>query len=318
MLNKSPFGLAPMAGFSDRAMRLLARRYGCGWQITEMVSAKALVYHNKKTAGLLNTAGEEDPISVQIFGAEPAIMAEGAAIAVDQGARAIDINMGCPVPKVANNGEGSGLLKTPERACAVAAAVVQAVKVPVSVKIRIGWDKPLPNLPDFAAALAETGIRALTVHGRTRQAYYSGMADWAAIRSVVEAVSVPVYANGDVLAAEDGVRILQATGAAGALVGRGALGRPWFFAQLNAAHAGQPIPPDPSAAERAQLMVDHARLAIEDKGETLAMRELRKVLGHYVKGLPGAVRFRGGVAQMSTLEDLEQLLNHWLAEQTGA
>ncbi|MFP5527969.1 tRNA dihydrouridine synthase DusB [Peptococcus simiae] len=318
MQPKSPFGLAPMAGFSDRAMRLLSRRYGCGWQITEMVSAKALVYHNKKTAGLLNTAGEEDPISVQIFGSEPAIMGQGAALAVAAGAQAIDINMGCPVPKVAGHGEGAGLLKNPDQAVAVARAVVRAVDVPVSVKIRLGWDKPLDDLEAFAAGLEGAGVSLITVHGRTRQAYYSGQADWAAIRRVVEAVTIPVYANGDVLTPADGPAILEATGAAGALVGRGALGRPWFFAQLAAAYAGDPIPPDPGPADRADLILAHARLAIEDKGEDIAMRELRKVLGHYVKGLPGAGHFRGQLAQVSTYAGLKDLVATWRLLQAEA
>lgn len=305
------FGLAPMAGFTDKAMRQVCRYFGADFVVTEMVSAKALTYGNKKSFSLLDLSGEKQPIAVQLFGSDPDIMAEAAQIAVRRGVTWLDINMGCPVPKVVNNGEGSALLKTPERAAAIVRAMTTAVDVPVTAKFRIGWDAPDPALPEFAAQLAEAGAAALCVHGRTRMQYYSGRADWTAIRQVVEAVKIPVFANGDVATVEDGLRILQATGAAGAMVGRGALGQPWLFAQLQAAVAGTPIPSAPTRLVRAHIIWQHAQLAVADKGEAVAMRELRKVLGWYAKGLPGATDFRRAMSSLSSLKDLANVLQHW-------
>ncbi len=305
------FGLAPMAGFSDKAMRQMCRRFGADIVVTEMVSAKALTFGNKKSFSLLDLSGEPQPVAVQLFGSEPDIMAEAAQIAVSRGVSWLDINMGCPVPKVVNNGEGSALLKTPQRAAEIVRAMTSAVDVPITAKLRIGWDKPDPALPQIASALADAGAAALCIHGRTRMQYYSGQADWAAIRRVVEAVDVPVFANGDVASAEDGLRILKETGAVGAMVGRGALGQPWLFAQLRAAVTGKAVPMAPDRLSRAHIIWQHAQLAVADKGEALAMRELRKVLGWYAKGLPGATDFRRAMSNLSTVDDLEKVLTHW-------
>lgn len=306
----APFGLAPMAGFTDKAMRLLVRRYGCGPVVTEMVSAKALTFDNQKSFRLLDLDGEDGPIAVQLFGAEPEIMHQAAQLCKERGIPQIDINMGCPVPKVAGHGEGSALLKDPERAFALVCAVREA-GLPVSVKMRIGWEARMPDLADFARGLEAAGAASLCVHGRTRSQYYSGVADWDAIREVVEAVDIPVYANGDVDSAERAMAILAATGAAGAMIGRAAIGRPWIFAEALALYEGRALPPEPTLAERAAIILDHADLAITDKGEALAMRELRKVLGGYARGLAGASRFRHAMARLETRADLLAVLSDW-------
>ena len=304
----NPFGLAPMAGATDKAMRLICRRYGCGLEVTEMVSAKALTYNNQKSFALFDLSGEEDPIAVQLFGSDPAVMAQGARIAVAHGARMLDVNMGCPVPKVAGHGEGSGLLKTPETAWAIIRAMKEAVDVPVSAKIRIGFDAPDPHIDDFARGLEAAGADYLAVHGRTRAQYYSGRADRGAIKKVVEAVAIPVLANGDATDAASALALMEETGAAGVLVGRGALGRPWIFRQCLAAWIGQTPPPDPDKQERARILLDQARLAIADKGEYAAMREYRAVCGWYAHGLPGAAAFRRQASQITTFDDLRALL----------
>ena len=306
--NANPFVLAPMAGVTDKAMRLICRRYGVGLEVTEMVSAKALHYNNKKSYELFDLIDEEEPIAVQLFGSEPDIMAEGARLAVAHGAKMIDVNMGCPVPKVANHGEGSGLLRTPETAFAIIRAMRDAVDVPLSAKIRIGWEERDPHIADFARGLEAAGCDFLAVHGRTRSQYYSGDADWSAIAEVVNAVQIPVLANGDVVDAASARAILDTTGAAGVMVGRGALGRPWLFAELLADWQGKPLPGEPSISERARVMLDHAALACRYKGERIAMQEMRKQIGWYVKGLPHAAALRRDACLMNTYDDLEQLL----------
>lgn len=306
--NVNPFVLAPMAGVTDKAMRLICRRYGVGLEVTEMVSAKALHYNNKKSYELFDLIDEEEPIAVQLFGSEPDIMAEGARLAVAHGAKMIDVNMGCPVPKVANHGEGSGLLRTPETAFAIIRAMRDAVDVPLSAKIRIGWEERDPHIADFARGLEAAGCDFLAVHGRTRSQYYSGDADWSAIAEVVKAVQIPVLANGDVVDAASARAILDSTGAAGVMVGRGALGRPWLFAELLADWQGKPLPEEPNISERARVMLDHAALACRYKGERIAMQEMRKQIGWYVKGLPHAAALRRDACLMNTYDDLEQLL----------
>lgn len=304
----NPYVLAPMAGVTDKAMRLICRRYGVGLEVTEMVSAKALHYRNKKSFDLFDLQDEEAPISVQLFGSEPLVMAEGARLAVAAGAKMLDVNMGCPVPKVANHGEGSGLLRTPETAFTIIRAMRDAVDVPLSAKMRIGWEERDPAIVDFACGLAAAGCDFIAVHGRTRAQYYSGQADWSAIRDIVQAVDIPVIANGDVDSVASARAIREATGAAGIMVGRGALGRPWLFAELLADHRGEPIPPEPTLAERAQVMLDHAALACKYKGERIAMQEMRKQIGWYVKGLPHAAALRRDACTLNTLDDLRALL----------
>ncbi len=305
----NPYGLAPMAGVTDKAMRLLCRKYGCGLQYTEMVSAKALLYDNKKTYELFDLTDEEAPIIVQLFGSEPEVMAEGAKLAVAKGAKALDVNMGCPVPKVANHGEGSGLLKTPEVAWDIIRAMTKAVDVPVTVKIRIGWDAIDPHITDFAKGLEAAGAALLAVHGRTRAQYYSGEANWQVIGDVVKAVDIPVLANGDVVDVASARGILEATGAKGVLIGRGALGNPWLFEALLADWQGKALPEVKKFEEKAQVMLEHATLACKYKGESIAMREMRKQIGWYVKGLPHAAEWRRASSTLNTLEDLRALLS---------
>lgn len=305
---ENPFSLAPMAGVTDKAMRLICRRYGVGLEYTEMVSAKALHYKNKKSFELLDLVDEAQPITVQLFGSEPDIMAEGAEIAVAHGATMLDVNMGCPVPKVANHGEGSGLLRTPETAWEIIRAMRKAVRVPLSAKIRIGFETVDSKICDFAKGLEEAGCDFIAVHGRTRCQYYSGEADWSVIREIVAAVDIPVIANGDVTDVASARAIREQTGAAGVMVGRGALGQPWLFAALLADYRGEATVEEPSLAERAQVMMDHAALACHYKGERIAMQEMRKQIGWYVKGLAHAAALRREASQLNTLDDLRHLL----------
>ena len=308
VLQKNPVVAAPMAGISDRPSRLIAREYGCGLVYTEMISAKALTYQNKKTYLLMNMEGEQQPVSMQIFGSEPAVMAEGARIMQDYGAQIIDINMGCPVPKVVNNGEGSSLMRNPELAAEIVSAMVKAATVPVTVKIRKGWDDTSVNAVEYARAMEAAGASAIAVHGRTRMQYYSGKADWEIIRQVKAAVAVPVIGNGDIFAPEDGKAMLEQTGCDGIMLGRGALGRPWLYRQtLDYLHTGQ-YAPEPDLAQRKQVILHHAQLICAEKGEYVAMKELRKHIAWYYKGLPNAAHMRDLINTVSTMEELEALL----------
>lgn len=308
VLQKNPVVAAPMAGISDRPSRLIAREYGCGLVYTEMISAKALTYQNKKTYLLMNMEGEQQPVSMQIFGSEPAVMAEGARIMQDYGAQIIDINMGCPVPKVVNNGEGSSLMRNPELAAEIVSAMVKAVTVPVTVKIRKGWDDTSVNAVEYARAMEAAGASAIAVHGRTRMQYYSGKADWDIIRQVKAAVAVPVIGNGDIFAPEDGKAMLEQTGCDGIMLGRGALGRPWLYRQtLDYLRTGQ-YAPEPDLAQRKQVILHHAQLICAEKGEYVAMKELRKHIAWYYKGLPNAAHMRDLINNVSTMEELDALL----------
>lgn len=308
VLQKNPVAAAPMAGISDRPSRLIAREYGCGLVYTEMISAKALTYQNKKTYLLMNMEGEQQPVSMQIFGSEPAVMAEGARIMQEYGAQIIDINMGCPVPKVVNNGEGSSLMRNPELAAEIVSAMVKAVTVPVTVKIRKGWDDTSVNAVEYARAMEAAGASAIAVHGRTRMQYYSGKADWEIIRQVKAAVAVPVIGNGDIFAPEDGKAMLEQTGCDGIMLGRGALGRPWLYRQtLDYLRTGQ-YAPEPDLAQRKQVILHHAQLICAEKGEYVAMKELRKHIAWYYKGLPNAAHMRDLINTVSTMEELEALL----------
>ena len=302
---ESKLALAPMAGVTDAAFRQICSEKGAGYTVTELVSAKALCYHDTKTAQLLRPFPGEKPFAAQIFGSDVNCMAEAAQMAIEiSGADILDINMGCPVGKVVKNGDGSALMKDPEKAARIAEAVVRAVKVPVTAKMRRGWDKGSINAVELAKMLEQAGVSAIAVHGRTRTQMYAGQADWTTIREVKQAVSVPVIANGDVFAPEDAVRILEFTGADMAMIGRGCFGNPWLFQQARAALKGEPIPPLPPLAERWATAVRQVELAAADKGEHIAVLEARKQLCWYLKGVSHANYYKEQIVRMDTLEDV--------------
>lgn len=304
----SPLALAPMAGVTDLAFRVICRRMGAGYTVTEMVSAKALCYQDKKSIPLMRLAENEHPAAVQLFGSDPGCMEEAAAIVLEKAhPDIIDINMGCPVPKVVKSGDGSALMRDLKQAAEVAKGVIRGAKgVPVTVKLRSGWDKGSVNCVEAALTLQDAGVAAVAVHGRTKTQMYAGRADWNVIRAVKAALDIPVMANGDVFSGEDAAHILRYTGADVAMVGRGVFGNPWIFRDALAVLSGQPLPLPPTLRERCATAMEQFRMAMADKGEKIACLEARRHYAWYLKGIPHSGYWKAELCKAQSMEDLER------------
>ncbi|MGP1617354.1 tRNA dihydrouridine synthase DusB [Peptostreptococcus stomatis] len=303
--------LAPMAGVTDLPFRLICKELGCGLLYTEMINAKALCYDDKNTKKMLNILDEEHPVAVQIFGSEPEFMGKAAQILNDYPNEILDINMGCPAPKVVKNGDGSALMRNPKLAGQVLDQVVKNSKKPVTLKIRKGWDDNSVNALEIAKIAEDCGICAITIHGRTREQYYSGQADWDIIGEVKSQISIPVIGNGDVTSVEDAIRIKDHTGCDAIMIGRGAQGNPWIFKRIDHyMKTGQLLDP-PSKDEKIYIAIKHMDLAIKEHGEYVAVREMRKHIGWYLKGMKHSARFRDQINHMVTAKEVIDTLNQY-------
>ena len=309
---KNAIALAPMAGVTDLPFRLLCREQGAGLLCMEMVSAKAIYYRNKHTEKLLEIDTGEHPVSLQLFGSDPDIIADMAAQIEERPFEILDFNMGCPVPKVVNNGEGSALMKDPALAEEILRKMVKAIQKPVTVKIRKGFDDDHVNAVEIAKIAEGCGVSAIAVHGRTREQYYSGKADWDIIRQVKEAVSIPVIGNGDVFTPEDAKRMVEETGCDGIMVARGAKGNPWIFREIAEYLETGRKPPRPSSDELKVMILRHGQMMLEFKGETAGMREMRKHVAWYTAGYPNSAALRNDINTVSTMDELTALIGERL------
>lgn len=308
VLLDNPVILAPMAGVTDLPFRVLCREQGAGLVCMEMISAKAIYYGNKNTQQLMKTVPGERPVSLQLFGSDPEILGEMAHQIEDRPFDILDLNMGCPVPKVVNNGEGSALMRNSELVRRIVTAVVSAVSKPVTVKIRKGYDDASVNAVEIAKIIEDCGAAAVAVHGRTREQYYSGEADWEIIRRVKEAVRIPVIGNGDVTSPERAAAMLSQTGCDGIMVGRACRGNPWIFKRIVRYLETGELIPDPTKEEIKAMILRHARMQAEEKGEYIALREMRKHVAWYTAGIPHSARLRARVNEISCMEELTALL----------
>ena len=309
---ENPYILAPMAGVTDLPFRLLCKEQGAGLLCMEMVSAKAIQYNNKNTKALLEIHPEELPVSLQLFGSDPDVISEIAKRIEELPFSILDINMGCPVPKIVKNGEGSALMKNPKLVYEIVRKTARAIQKPVTVKIRKGFDDTCINAVEIAKIIEDAGGKAVAVHGRTREQYYSGKADWDIIRQVKEAVSIPVIGNGDVFTPEDAKRMVEETGCDGIMVARGAKGNPWIFREIAEYLETGRKPPRPSADELKAMILRHGQMMLEFKGETAGMREMRKHVAWYTAGYPNSAALRNDINTVSTMDELTALIGERL------
>jgi nifR3 family TIM-barrel protein len=307
---KNPYILAPMAGVTDLPFRLLCKEQGAGLLCMEMISAKAIQYNNRNTKALLEIHPEEEPVSLQLFGSDPEVISEIAKRIEELPFAILDINMGCPVPKIVRNGEGSALMNQPKLVHEIVSKTVKAIQKPVTVKIRKGFNDESINAVEIAKIIEDAGAAAVAVHGRTREQYYSGKADWDIIRQVKEAVTIPVIGNGDVVSGESALAMMRQTGCDGVMIGRGAQGNPWIFSELVEYEKTGVMPERPSNEELKEMMLRHARLQIQYKGEYLGIREMRKHVSWYTTGLKNSAKLRGEINAVESYAELEELLEN--------